>query len=177
MDRKPSTNEPGGSCMELHKSRDLIIALKKAKAELEYTLPRIEEEIRKRGKSVSLSTLKRVFKEGSEDESAASFSFEHTLLPIAEVLLDAEEIPTPEGSPYSLEIELLKADLRVQEERVESLLARNKILEDRVTFMQTQIERKDRRIDEREDIIRKVMAERDLLRERLEAFGTLGVLK
>lgn len=163
--------------MELKKARDLIIALKKSKAELEYTIPRIEEEIRRHGKSVSISTLKRVFKEGSEDENADSFSYEHTLLPIAEVLLDAEDIPTAEGSPYSLEIELLKADLRVQEERVESLLARNKILEDRVTFMQAQIERKDRRIDEREDIIRKVMAERDMLRERLEAYGSLKVIR
>ena len=153
--------------MELQRSKELISACKKAKEELDYTLPRIEGEIRKLGESVSMSTLKRVFKAGSED-IAASFSFEHTLLPIAEVLLDAKDIPTPEGSPYAVEIALLQAELRVQDERVESLLARNKILEDRVTFMQTQIERKDRRIDEREDIIRKVMAERDELRKRLE---------
>ena len=155
--------------MELQRSKDLIRDLKKAKLDLEYTLPRIEEEIRKNGKSVSMSSIKRVFKDGSE-ENAASFSFEHTLLPIAEVLLKAENIPTPEGSPYSVEIELLKAELRVQIERVESLVYRNKVLEDRVAFMQTQIERKDRRLDEREDVIRKVMAERDELRKRLEAF-------
>lgn len=153
--------------MELQRSRDLIIAMKKAKSDSEYTLPRIEEEIRRRGNSVSISSLKRVFREGSED-NAAGFSFEHTLLPIAEVLLDAEDVPTPAGTPYSIEIELLKAELRVQAERVESLIARNQILEDRVTFMQTQIERKDRRMDEREEVIRKVMAERDALRKRLE---------
>ena len=153
--------------MELQRSKDLIISLKKAKADMEYTLPRIEDEIQKHGKSVSMSTLKRVFKDGSED-CASGFSFEHTLLPIAEVLLNAEDIPTPDGTPYSAEIEMLKAELRVQIERVESLLARNQILEDRVTFMQTQIERKDRRMDEREEIIRKVMAERDELRKRLE---------
>ena len=154
--------------MELQRSKDLIAALKKAKAELEYTLPRIEEEIRRNGKSVSMSTLKRVFKEGSEN-TADSFSSEHTLLPIAEVLLDVEDIPTPDGSPYSLEIELLKAELRVQIERVESLEARNKLLEDRVTFLLQQIERKDRRMDEREEIIRKVMAERDELRKKHES--------
>ena len=90
-------------------------------------------------------------------------------MPIAEVLLDAENIPTPDGSPYSLEIELLKAELRVQVERVESLEARNKLLEDRVTFLLQQIERKDRRMDEREEIIRKVMSERDELRKKYES--------
>lgn len=153
--------------MEYQRTRDLIIALKEAKRDLEYTLPRIEEELLRRGKSVSPSTLKRVFKEGSED-SGAGFNVEHTLMPLAELLLEKEDIAVPADAPCSIEIELMKAELRVQTERVESLLARNKLLEDRVTFMQTQIERKDRRIDEREDIIRKVMAERDAIRTRLE---------
>ena len=153
--------------MELQRSRDLILQLKKAKVEREYTMPRIEEEILKLGKSVSPSTLKRVFREGSEN-SASSFSFDNTLLPIAEVLLSAEDIPTPEGSPYALELELLKAELRVQTERVESLLERNRLLEDRVTFLLSQIERKDRRMDEKDDMIRKIMLERDELRRRVE---------
>ena len=161
--------------MELQRSRDLILQLKKAKVELEYTMPRIEEEILKLGKSVSASTLKRVFREGSED-SASSFSFEHTLLPIAEVLLAAEDIPTPEGSPYALELELLKAELRVQTERVESLLERNRLLEDRVTFLLSQIERKDRRMDEKDEMIRKIMLERDELRKRVEDMGMIGRL-
>lgn len=142
--------------MEFKTSHDLIVALKKAKKEAEYTIPRLEEEILKHGKSVSTSTLKRVFKDGSED-STPGFSVEHTLLPIAEILLPPEDIPTPEGSPYSLEIELLKTELRVQTERAESILARNKILEDRVTFLLEQIEKKDRRMDEKDEIIRKLM--------------------
>lgn len=142
--------------MELREPKDLILACKKAKAELEYTLPRIEEEILKHGKSVSPSTLKRVFKDGSE-ENAGSFSFDHTLRPIAEVLLQAAEVPTPEGSPYSVEIELLKAELRVQTERAESLLDRNEILEKRVDFLLTQIEKKDRRMDEKDEMIRRLM--------------------
>lgn len=153
--------------MEFQSSRDLITALKKAKKEGDYTIPRIEEEIRRLGKSVSMSTLKRVFKEGSED--GGNFDVEYTLLPIAEVLMPQEDIPVPEGAPFSVELELMRAELRVQVERVESLQARNKILEARVTFMQEQIERKDRRMDEREEIIRKVMAERDELRAKMES--------
>lgn len=161
--------------MPMQKSRDLILALKKARKERGYSLTRVEEEILRRGKSLSDSTIKRVFKEGSED--APSYpSYEHTLLVIAEVFpevwafLDSSE---PSGSH---EVELLEMELRAQAGILESKLAQIKILEDRVAFMREQIdvlkkqiEIKDRRMDEREAVIRKVMEEREDLRARLEA--------
>lgn len=140
--------------MELQGSHDLILALKKAKKESEYTLPRLEEEILRNGESVSQTTLKRVFREGSED---TFFNLEHTLIPIAKVLLDGKDLPTPKDSPYTAEIELLKAELRVQVERCESLRERNDILESRVNFLIEQIEKKDRRMDEKDETIRKLM--------------------
>lgn len=140
--------------MEFQSSHDLIIALKKAKRESEYTLPRLEEEILRNGASVSQTTLKRVFRKGSED---VFFNFEHTLMPIAAVLLSVKDLPTPKDSPYSGEIELLKAELRVQVEKIESLRERNEILESRVNFLIEQIEKKDRRMDEKDEIIKKLM--------------------
>lgn len=155
MARQPSTTEQiEVSKMEFQSSHDLIIALKKAKQESEYTIPRIEEEILRNGGSVSTSTLKRVFKEGSED---VFFNVEHTLIPIANVLLASEDLPTPDNSPYSAEIELLKAEIRVQAEKNESLRERNEILESRVNFLIEQIEKKDRRMDEKDEIIAKLM--------------------
>lgn len=170
MTLKPSQNDFGGSNMELQRTRDLIIALKQAKnekAKFGLTLPRLEAEILRRGKSVSMSSLKRVFREGSED-SPAGFSLDHTLLPIAEVLLDDDTSPVADACA-PLETDRLRAELQIQIERVESLLAQNDILLDRVKFMQTQIERKDRRLDEKDEVLRKVMEERDKLRARLEA--------
>lgn len=157
--------------MELQRTRDLIIALKQAKnekAKYGLTLPRLEAEILRRGKSVSMSSLKRVFRDGSED-SPAGFSLDHTLLPIAEVLLDEDPAPVADSCAPPLENDRLRAELQIQIERVESLLAQNDILQDRVKFMQTQIERKDRRLDEKDEVLRKVMEERDKLRARLEA--------
>lgn len=155
MNQQPSTNELlEVSQMDFQSSRDLIIALKKAKKEREYTIPRLEEEILRNGGSVSQTTLKRVFKDGSED---VYFNVEHTLIPIASVLLDGKDLPTPEDSPYSVEIELLKAELRVQVEKNESLRERNEILESRVNFLIEQIEKKDRRMDEKDEIIHKLM--------------------
>lgn len=168
MIHEPSTFEPlEVSEMELQNQRELILELKKAKEDRQYTIQRMLDEILLNGDSVSETTLKRVFRPGSEDDSK-TFNTEHTILPIAKVLLKPEKVPVPEDSPHSSEIVLLKAELRVQAERVENLRDRNMILEKRVDFMQNQIEIKDRRLDEREAVLRKVMAERDALRARLE---------
>ena len=162
--------------MEYQSQRELILQLKEAKEERQYTIQRLLDEILLNGDSVSEATLKRVFRPGSEDDTK-TFNAEHTLLPIAKVLMRPGNTPTIEGTPYSGEIALLKAELRVQAERVEHLRDRNDILEKRVDFMQHQIEIKDRRLDEREAIIRKVMAERDELRASLEEMGEVAVLK
>ncbi len=167
MPLTPSTFEPGESDMEYQSQRELILQLKEAKEERQYTIQRMLDEILLNGDSVSEATLKRVFRPGSEDDTK-TFNMEHTMLPIAKVLLRPENTPVPDGSPYAGEIVLLKAELRVQAERVESLRDRNEILERRVDFMQRQIEIKDRRLDEREDVLRKVIAERDELRKQLD---------
>ena len=161
----PDTSEV--SELELVSQRELILQLKKAKEERQYTYQRLLDEILLNGDSVSEATLKRVFGPGSED-SVKSFNMEHTLLPIAKVLLKPESTPVPDDSPYAGEIALLKAELRVQAERVESLREHTRFLQERVEFLLGQIEIKDRRMDERESMLVKVIAERDQLRTRLE---------
>ena len=72
--------------MELTRSQELIKQLKEIKEAHEITYPRIIERMEKNGKYVSLTTLRRVFAEGSE-ANASNFNYESTLLPIAEALL------------------------------------------------------------------------------------------
>ena len=113
------------------------------------------ERLEKNGKFVSLTTLRRVFADGSERND--SFNYETTLLPLAEVLLDAEDVPTPQDSPYAKEIDGLKAVIHVQNEEIARLHELKEHLESRVTFLLEQIEKKDRRMDEKDEIIRKLM--------------------
>ena len=153
--------------MEFQSQRELILELKKEKEEKNYTITRLADEILLNGDYVSETTLKRVFRPGSEDD-LKTFNQDHTLLPIAKILLPKKNAEDPDSSTDSNEVILLRMELRVQAERIQSLLDRNEILEKRVDFMQSQIMIKDRRLDEREEVCRKVMAERDLLRERLE---------
>lgn len=157
MDTKPSTHEQNGvSCMELTKAQELIRQLKEAKARNEVTYPRILERMERNGKFVSLTTLRRVFADGSE-ANASSFSYENTLLPIAEALLEVEDVPTAADNPYAKEIDALKAVLHVQNEEIARLHEMKEHLEDRITFLISQIELKDKRMDEKDEIIKRLM--------------------
>ena len=157
MNTKPSMNEQiGVPSMEMTRSQELIKQLKEAKQTGEITYPRIIERLEKAGKFVSLTTLRRVFADGSE-ASAGSFSYENTLMPLAEVLLNKEDVPTDKNSPYAAEIDGLKAVIHVQNEEIARLHDIKEHLENRVTFLLEQIEKKDRRMDEKDEIIRKLM--------------------
>lgn len=142
--------------MELIKSQELIKQLKEIKEDNELTYPRIMERMEKNGKYVSLTTLRRVFAAGSE-ENAQNFNYENTLLPIAEALLNVEDLPTPNDSPCAKEIDGLKAVIHVQNEEIARLHEMKEHLENRITFLLEQIEKKDRRMDEKDETIRKLM--------------------
>ena len=140
--------------MELSVSQKLIKELKEIKKANEITFPRIIERMEKNGKCVSLTTLRRVFADGSED-NAGNFSYENTLMPIAEVLLDVENMSTSE--PNSKELDGLKAVIHVQNEELVRLHEIKEHLENRITFLLEQIEKKDRRMDEKDAIIMRLM--------------------
>ena len=164
MSTKPSTHDTLMTAeeqmevprMELTRAQELIRQLKEIKTRNEMTYPRIMDRMEKNGKVVSLTTLRRVFADGSE-LNADAFNYESTLLPIAEVLLNAEDVPTPEESPYAAEINALKAIVHVQNEEIARMHELKEHLEARVTFLLEQIEKKDRRMDEKDEIIRKLM--------------------
>ena len=153
MNTKDATEE---SCMEVTSKQELIKQLKEAKQRDEVTYPRILERMEKNGKFVSLTTLRRVFADGSE-MNANSFNLESTLMPIAEALLDVADVPTPEDSPYAMEIQGLKAVIHVQNEEIARLYDLKEHLEQRITFLISQIELKDKRMDQKDVMIEKLM--------------------
>ncbi len=142
--------------MELSKKQELIRQLKEAKARDEITYPRIIDRMEANGKYVSLTTLRRVFADGSE-ANAASFSLENTLMPIAEAILNVEDVPTEDSAPHAKEIDALKAVIHTQNEEIVKMHDLNELLEKRVLFLIDQIAIKDRRMDEKDTIIKKLM--------------------
>ena len=142
--------------MEHTSAQELIKKLKQVKRDGEITYPRIMDRIEANGKYVSLTTLRRVFADGSE-MNADGFNYENTLLPIADALLPIEDTPTLNDAPNGKEIAGLKAVIRTQAEEIAHLYDLNQHLHKRITFLLEQIEKKDRRMDEKDETIRRLM--------------------
>ena len=145
--------------MDLTNTQNIISKLKEVKKQNELTLPRILDMIEANGDYLSMTTLRRVFAANSEQED--SFNYDKTIRPIANVLLLQEEY-APEGSGSNTENEALKAVLKFKNEEIESLQRQleliRKMYEERIDFLIDQIRKKDKRMDEKDEIINRLMA-------------------
>ena len=147
--------------MELtERKRDLIIQLKQYREEHGFSLKRIVDIVSEYAEQnntddyVSLSTVKRVFRDGSEDDD--SFNFDLTIRPIAAALLGAESV-SHKAHDKDLSISLL----RYKNERIQQL---EKQLEDeralanrRVDFLKEQISIKDGYLQKKDELITKLI--------------------
>lgn len=147
--------------MELtERKRDLIIQLKQYRDEHGFSHKRIVDIVCEYAEQnntddyVSLSTVKRVFREGSEDDD--SFNFDLTIRPIAAALLGLESV-----SPKAHDKELSISLLRYKNERIQQL---EKQLEDereisnrRVEFLKQQIAVKDGYLQKKDELITKLI--------------------
>ena len=151
--------------MELIDNRELVIELKRARTEKDITLPRLLEMLKAQRKEVGMTTLKRVFKEGSEDNDSFKYT---TLKPIAEVLLDEDN----DGTTNDLEIIRLQSELRVKEEtittlnnQINSLIVQieqtRREAAKQMEFLHDQIKLKDKRMDTKDELIQRVMDRND----------------
>lgn len=145
--------------MDLTNTQNIISKLKEVKKQNELTLPRILDMIEANGDYLSMTTLRRVFAANSEQED--SFNYDKTIRPIANVLL-LQEGYAPEGSGTNTENEALKAVLKFKNEEIEALQRQleliRKMYEERIDFLIDQIRKKDKRMDEKDEIINRLMA-------------------
>lgn len=124
-------------------THDLILRLKQIKEEQHLSPQRICDMLDAANEHVSLSTVKKVFAEGSEDQH---FRYHDTIQPISRVLLAL--YPDNKGDS---EIDALHAAIRVKDELIEKrereLLEARTEYAKRTDFMLHQIYLKDQRID------------------------------
>jgi len=147
--------------MELtERKRDLILQLKQYREEHGFSLKRIVDIVCEYAEQnntddyVSLSTVKRVFRDGSENED--SFNFDLTIRPIAAALLGAESV-----SPKAHDKELSISLLRYKNERIQQL--EKQLAEERenanrrVEFLKEQIAIKDGYLQKKDELITKLI--------------------
>ena len=148
------SEQSGGFAMPQKDIPKIILELKKAKSEKEITYPRLLDMLEAAGTPLGLTTLRRVFADGSEKND--SFNYQSTIAPLEAILLQ-EDIPEPENNPYIQELEGHKAVIHAQNEELVRAYQMIEHLEDRIRFLVGQIDKKDRRMDEKDDIIRRFM--------------------
>ena len=118
-------------------TRDIIIKLKEVREEKELSYNDILNLMEKNGDYLSKSTISRVFAEGSEE---MSFRYEETIRPIANALLDIENLEESD----SMDIKAMKSLLKYKIQRIEEL-------EQQIEQLQTALEKEKIKSHERLD--------------------------
>ena len=106
----------GGS---MNSTKDIILKLKEVREEKGLSYNDILKLVEEKGEYTSKSTLSRLFADGSEE---VGFNYESTIRPIANALLDIEEIEADDDA----DVQAMKALLKYKIERIEELEQRIK---------------------------------------------------
>lgn len=132
------------------KIAEVIRNLKRVRQENGLTISEIVNICEKNGESVSETTVKKVFSDGSE---TFGFNYEATLKPIINALLGGHEETAETDMMISVAQfkEAKLKDLQAQMARMEESYKR------RIEFLKQQIEIKDERIDKRDEMISKLI--------------------
>ena len=146
--------------MDKNETREIVIALKAAQKERKLTITDILNLLADMKSPLAPTTVRRVFKEGSEDHD--SFNYNTTLKPLVEALAvygksDAEAQLLLAANNYKDRLieELQKQKAEIQQHYEE----RCRFFEDRIDFMRKQIDKKDERMDRKDGIIEQLLAQ------------------
>ena len=165
-------------------TKDIIVKLKEVREEKQLSYGDILNMMEANGDYLAKSTLSRVFAEGSEE---LSFKYEETIRPIANALLDIENIEDTDG----MDVKAMKSLLKYKIERIEELekqLAKAEAALDKekvkyhekldkerehhqrsIDFLKEQISLKDKRMDQLlEAVFQKDVQQKELLQKILD---------
>ena len=142
--------------------KDIILKLKKIRDERDLKNNVIMQMVKANGDYLSKTTISRVFADGSED---IAFSYEGTIRPIANALLNMEDIEDDDSADVQAMKSLLKYKIEcieeferiIEQKDLELAEMKNKYhdklekireeYERKAQFLMNQIELKDKRID------------------------------
>lgn len=159
-------------------SKDVILKLKEVREEKGLSYNDILELMEKNGDFLSKSTLSRVFADGSEE---IKFRYEDTIRPIANALLDIENIEEEDSTDVKTMKSLLKykndriLELEKQVRDLETALDRQKIksseklekerdaFNSSIDFLKEQVSLKDKRMD----LLLNAVSEKDTLHKEM----------
>lgn len=149
-------------------TREVVLQLKQVREEKGYSLQKILDMTLEAGGNISMTTVRRVFADGSEDQN---FRYEDTIQPIAAALLAVEASGSQLETEADAELQALRSLVRLKNVIIEELSAdaekvhqrENEIKEDaqkkinylkeQIAFKEERIRQQDKLLDERRDFI------------------------
>lgn len=138
------------------KIAEIIQELKKVREENGLSCQKIADLVSQNGEYVSLSTVKKVFEEGSE---SYGYQYENTIKPIADAVLGIYSGKS-EGATAT-EAAAMKSIIDYKSDKITELQAQLLRTEEsykrRIEFLKEQIVLKDSRIDKRDELIAKLI--------------------
>lgn len=136
--------------MHEQKVKEIIAQLKEIRNAKGYTYQRIFDMVEESGGFVSLSTIKRVFAEGSEENH---FRYEYSIRPIAIALIGADPTEPHDGETMSIaemETNALRKIALLKEDMIQELHSENQRLQDeyatRINYLKGESEKKSAHI-------------------------------
>lgn len=150
--------------MQQKKIAAIIAKVKKVRDDNGLTCQTIHDIVQKNGADVSLSTIKRIFEDGSE---TYGFQYESTLKPVVDAVLG---IYGDSKAATEDEADAMKAVIDFKSDKIIELEARLLRCEEsykrRIDFLKGQIALKDERIDRRDAIIEKLLDALPICRQK-----------
>lgn len=149
-------------------TREVVLQLKQVREEKGYSLQKILDMTLASGGNISMTTVRRVFADGSEDQN---FRYEDTIQPIASALLAVEAVNAPLETEADAELQALRSLVRLKNVIIEEMSvdaekvrqreneikedAQKKInyLKEQIAFKEERIRQQDKLLDERRDFI------------------------
>lgn len=142
--------------MQQKKVASIITKIKKVRDDNGLTCQAIYDIVQRNGGNVSLSTIKRIFEDGSE---TYGYQYESTLKPVVDAILGIYDDDAKSATPD--EADAMKAIIDYKSSRITELEAQLQVSEEaykrRIEFLRHQIELNDKRIDKRDDMIEKLL--------------------
>ena len=132
------------------KTRQIILKLKEVKYERNLSDPQIHRMVTDKGFNVSLSSVVRVFKEGSEDQG---FRYEDTIQPIAAHLLETDEPPKETTGAEEAEAEAMRQLVQLKNSIIAEKDAQIAELKELVSFRGSRMQQLDSLLAERRNFI------------------------
>lgn len=127
--------------------REIILQLKTIKEDKDLTNQDILEMVEASGGSTSMTTLRRLFAEGSENQS---FNYRTTIQPIAKVMLaiaEQEKVADVDDNVLQAQLDGLKQICELKDSMIQSLERELEAERRKVAHLLTQVERQGKMLD------------------------------